>query len=296
MATLSMPFELAQPDVNTPVARTSTIWDANNHTLDEILAGLTGGSGEPVDLSNYATKADLNNKANASTVSDHADRIADLEAALFPLKVSYGTSNDGVYEVGTSITPRVTWTVTRKGAVAVETATTSAQWGAFSSDKKSYAAASPVTLTENITFSASITSGSETKTLGTKTWAVGNYRYFGEVSADSFAASGNDVSTAIGVLQVLNSGSNKTKELSGTKYLGTASAPKTVHPGNVYIFAVKSATSVNFVVKTTSGGTINGCTTGSVTVQQENGYGDGNIYQYVVIPAPSKEMDFYIAN
>lgn len=296
MATLSMPFELAQPDANTPVARTSAIWDANNHTLDEILAGLTGGTGEPVDLSNYATKADLNNKASVSIVNNHADRIADLEAALFPLVVNYTGGNYGTYEVGTEITPHVTWSAKRKGEVAVDTATTQASFGAFASDKKSYSAASPLTLTANLSFTASITCGSETKQLGTMTWKVGNYRYFGEIDASSFENSNNDVATAISVLQALHTGSNKTKELSATTTLGSATAPKTLHAGRVYIFAVKSSTTVNFVVKTTSGGIVNGCTTGSVTVQQENGFGDGNIYQYVVIPAPSKEFDFFISN
>lgn len=296
MATLSMPFELAQPDANTPVARTSAIWDANNHTLDEILAGLTGGSGEPVDLSNYATKADLNSKASVTIVNNHADRIADLEAALFPLEVKYTGGNDGTYEVGTEISPYAAWSVKRKGAVDVDTATTSASFGAFASDKKSYAAVTPVTLTGNLTFNATITSGGETKTLGLKTWKVDNYRYFGEVSASSFENSNNDIAAAISALQALHTSSNRTKELSTVKTLGTATAPKTLHTGNVYIFAVKSSTTVNFVVKTTSGGIVNGCTTGAVTVQQENGFGDGNIYQYVVIPAPSKEFDFFIAN
>jgi hypothetical protein len=37
MATISMPFELAKPDSNTPVTRTSEVWDANDKTLDERL-------------------------------------------------------------------------------------------------------------------------------------------------------------------------------------------------------------------------------------------------------------------
>lgn len=294
---MKMPFELVKPSNSVPVTRTTEIWDAQGNTLDSLLAAINtqlaqggGGSSEPIDLTGYVTTSVFNQqlalKANLTTVNDHADRIADLENALYPLTVAYVTSgtwvsNNGKYEYGSSIFPTAHWEAKKKTTVAISSATTGQSWGTFGGDNTTYASQNAVTLTSQLQFNATIVVDGQTKTLGTISWTPTFYRYYGVVDEVP-----TDYATAIRALA--------TKELSTSKTLGSESSKRSLQAGKYFLFAVKSDTAVNFIIHDATGGTVSAEATGSVTVQQENGYGNGNTYYYVLVPASANNWSFYI--
>lgn len=297
MATLKMPFELVKPSNSVPVTRTTEIWDAQGNTLDSLLAAINtqlaqggGGSSEPIDLTGYVTTSVFNQqlalKANQSTVDEHTNAIADIEAKLFPLTVEY-TAKDAnagkLVEYGTSITPSVSFRAKRKSEVAITSVTlgSSTNWGTLSADNKTYTGTTGA-LTSTKTFSATLVTANGSKSLSAVTWTPSFYRYFGEVDAvpTDYAAT----------IRTLN------KELSTGTTWATKNEPCSLAADKYYLFAVKSDTPVTFKVYTGESEISTGVVTGSVVVPQENGYGDGNTYYYCLVPKSTIGWSFFIKN
>lgn len=232
-------------------------------------------------------------KTKWNTAADNTDALMD---EVFPLKVKYGTNNSGDREYGYRIKPAVAWTTLRKGedvaassAVVVGTGSFS---GTLASDKKSYAESDYIYLTEELKFSAEVSQGGQTKSLGEINWVPKYYRYFGQVDSKP-----TDYVAAIKALGTAHTSTNKTKELSSDTTLGKI----TLAANKGYLFAVKSDTEVTFKVYQDGKNEIEGgIETGSCQVELENGYKGGgasiikNTYYYIYIPSSSIEWSFTI--
>ena len=219
---------------------------------------------------------DYNGALTGKEIDALPGRIAALEAVTFPLTASYGTKNNGTYEVGTSVTPTVALNITRKGAdvASSATVTVSPSGATVASNNKSWTA--PALSSGSKSYSTSVTQGGQTVSLGSLSWSFTYYRYRGALSSVP-----SDYAAAIKALA--------TKELSTSSSLGSTA----LAANKYYLFAVKGS-NVTFTVKhAQTGGVISGCVTGTATIAQENGAGS-NVYSYVLVPASSSAWNFTI--
>lgn len=199
--------------------------------------------------------------------------IADLNTAVFPLTVGWGTNNAGTYEVGTEITPTATATATRKGSDVSASATMSVSGATVSGLTATKTAQS----SGSTSMQARITQGGQSKTTSTLNWAWSYYRYRGAIGSVP-----TDYAAAIVAL-----GST---ELSTTSTLG--STP--LAAGKYYLFAVKGTP--NLVCRHAStDGLIGGCIKGTATIARKNGSGS-DTYSYILIPASTQSWNFKITN
>lgn len=204
-------------------------------------------------------------------------RIAALEAETFPLTIVQ-TGNAGTYEVGTSVTPTMSLSITRKGTSVASTAVVSvspSEGVTIAQDKSGWTG--PAINSGNNSFTTTVQQGGQTKT-ATAAFNFTYYRYRGAI--DSVPS---DYAVAIKALT--------TKELSTTTTLGSTA----LAANKYYLFAVKGD-NVTFVVRhAQTGAEISGCVTGTATIEQENQQGS-NTYSYVLVPASSSSWNFTISN
>lgn len=223
--------------------------------------------------------ADYQGQLTGPEIDALPGRIAALEDATFPLTVA--ATGGGTYEVGLSVTPSVSLSITRKGQSVAEEATVSVSGVTnpnVAQDKSGWTAdaVTPSSAT-TITATTSVTQGGKTETK-TNQWKFTYYRYRGEVSNVP-----SDYAAAIKALA--------TKELSTVTTLGSTN----LSANKYYLFAVKGS-DVSFVVRhTQTGAEISGCVTGTATIEQENEQGS-NTYSYVLVPASSSSWSFTISN
>lgn len=206
--------------------------------------------------------------------------LADLEDATFPLTVS--ATGGGTYEVGTSVTPSVTLSITRKGQSVADSATVSVSGVtdpsiASGNTRWTAEAVTPSSAT-TLAATTTVTQGGKTADPKTNTWTWTYYRYCGAINSVP-----SDYAAAIKALT--------TKELSTTTTLGDTE----LAANKYYLFAVKG-NNVTFVVRDAgTKGIITGCPTGTVTIEQENEQGS-NTYSYVLVPAAPSTWSFTIKN
>lgn len=202
-----------------------------------------------------------------------------LATEVFPLTVAVASSNAGTREIGTSVTPNIVLSITRKGADVSSSAQTTSSQGTVQSDHKTIIGSALTSGTT--TYIISVTQGGQTKSVPNQVFSFTNYRYKGALSSKPNTA---NIVAAIRALP---------KELSTVTTLGQT----TLEANKYYLFAVKGT--VNLIVKNAkSGGTIDipSSDKGTCIVPQENGVGDGNTYSWVIVPASSNTWYFQITN
>ena len=210
--------------------------------------------------------------------------LDDVVTEVFPVTVAVTSSNAGVREVGTSVTPTIVLDITRKGVDVAESATvTVSPSGTVGSDNK--------TITDTAissgskTYQIAVTQGGQTVNAPNQAYSFKNYLYKGSFPASQKAAVKASLVASI---------KSKTKILSDDKTL----AQTTLAGGECYLFAVKGH--VNLVVKNAkSGGTISvdPSDKGFITdFPQENNPSLTNEYSWIIVPASSSTWYFQITN
>lgn len=222
----------------------------------------------------------LQNHELGGMTAEEREQLDKLMDAVFPLVVAYGTKNSGTYEYGTSVAPSVAWTAKRDGEDVDCTATVGSGTfeGTMAQNRKSYSGeARP--LTSELKFSATVSQGGQSQSLSQIKWTPSFYRYYGPLNAVP-----SDYPAAIRSLS--------TKALSTATTLGSTA----VAVGKYFLFAVKSDTPVTLKAYLDSPESeVTGCTTGSCTVEQENGY-QSNTYYYILVPAGATAWNVKIKN
>lgn len=222
---------------------------------------------------------DIGNKSNlvTNTKTDLVSSINEIAADVYPLAVDIGTNNAGTYEVGTSVTPSIELSITRKGSAVIPTSVTPSS-GTYDSETNivTDSAISSGTKTINIV----VVQGGQTKSVSVE-YKFTNYRYKGAL------ASKPDTSNIVAAIRALP------KELSTVTRLGET----TLQAGKYYLFAVKGTVDL-IVMNAKSSGIIDipASDKGTCIVPQENGVGDGNTYSWVIVPAASNTWYFQITN
>ena len=208
----------------------------------------------------------------------------DVVTEVFPVKVVISSSNADVREVGTSVTPTIVLSITRKGAdVSSSANVVVTPSGTVGADGK--------TITDSAissgskTYHIAVTQGGQTVSPANQKFDFKNYLYKGAFSSDQKAAVKANLVSAI---------KSKTKVLSDDKTL----AQTTLAGGDCYLFAVKGH--VTLVVKNAkSGGTISvdSSDKGFITdFPQENNPSLTNEYSWIIVPASSNTWYFQITN
>lgn len=199
---------------------------------------------------------------------------------VFPVEAKVVSSNAGIFEVGTSVTPSVTLAITRNGedvAASASVAVTPST-ALVSSDNK--------TVTDSARTSGAyvmqikVTQAEQDAVVDPNpSWTWSNYRYRGTSATKPTAA---NIADAIKALA--------TKELSTTSTLGSTNLAANMY----YIFAVKG----NVTLVAHHAGTdakLTGCTTGKVTIERVNKSGSDE-YSYIIVEKSSSAWSFTIKN
>ena len=208
----------------------------------------------------------------------------DVVTEVFPVKAVIASSNADVREVGTSVTPTIVLSITRKGVDVASSATVAVTpSGTVGGDNK--------TITDSAissgskTYHIEVTQGGQTVSPANQVFNFKNYLYKGSFASSQKATVKANLVSAI---------KSKTKVLSDDKTL----AQTTLAGGDCYLFAVKGH--VNLVVKNAkSGGTISvdSSDKGFITdFPQENNPSLTNEYSWIIVPASSNTWYFQITN
>ena len=208
----------------------------------------------------------------------------DVVTEVFPVKAVISSSNADVREVGTSVTPTIVLSITRKGADVSSSATVAVTpSGTVGSDNK--------TITDSAissgskTYHIEVTQGGQTVSPANQVFNFKNYLYKGSFASSQKATVKANLVSAI---------KSKTKVLSDDKTL----AQTTLAGGDCYLFAVKGH--VNLVVKNAkSGGTISVDSSDKGFISdfpQENNPSLTNEYSWIIVPASSNTWYFQITN
>jgi hypothetical protein len=206
----------------------------------------------------------------------------DMVAEVFPLTVGVVSSNAGTYEIGTSITPQIVLSITRKGAdvpAADITENISPTPVYISPDKRTISGNQVSSGTT--TYQIAVTQGGQTKNAPSQVFDFMNYMYFGETSTKP--ANANAVAT-------LCENGSLGKQLSRA----TTKASTNLAANRYYVFAVKG--SVNLVCRHAgTDAVVTGCTTGTATIQRVNNSGSDS-YSYIIVEKSNSAWSFKITN
>ena len=208
----------------------------------------------------------------------------DVVTEVFPVKAVIASSNADVREVGTSVTPTIVLSITRKGVdVASSAIVAVTPSGTVGGDNK--------TITDSAissgskTYHIEVTQGGQTVSPANQVFNFKNYLYKGSFASSQKATVKANLVSAI---------KSKTKVLSDDKTL----AQTTLAGGDCYLFAVKGH--VNLVVKNAkSGGTISIDSSDKGFISdfpQENNPSLTNEYSWIIVPASSNTWYFQITN
>lgn len=204
--------------------------------------------------------------------------LDDVVANVFPVTVAVTSSNAGVREVGSSVIPSISLSITRKGADVSDDAEVTFTPDDGNWEDNTYTGAAVASGTK--TYRISVTQGGQTVSVADQIFRFTNYRYLGALSSKPNTA---NIVAAIRALP---------KELSTVTWLNQT----TLEANKYYLFAVKGI--VDLIVKNAkSGGTISidSSDKGTTTVPQENGLGS-NTYSWVIVPASTSTWYFQITN
>lgn len=205
----------------------------------------------------------------------------DMVTEVFPLTVAIASSNAGSFEVGTSVTPHIVLSITRKGADVSSSANTTSSQGEVQSDHKTI---DGVELTSGTTtFRISVSQGGQTKSAPDQVFDFMNYRYYGVINSSTEPTKAQ--------VKTLCENGTLTKQLSRSTKMGATD----LAANKCYVFVVPN-TNVNLIVKNAkSGNPISGCTFDTVTVNRVNGTAEVSC-KYVIVPAGSAAWTFEITN
>ena len=205
----------------------------------------------------------------------------DVVTEVFPVKAVIASSNADVREVGTSVTPTIVLSITRKGADVSSSATVAVTpSGTVGPDGK--------TITDSAissgskTYHIAVTQGGQTVDAPDQKFEFMNYRYYGAVSSKPANAD---------AVKTLCQNGTLIKQLSSSTTMG-----KTALAGNKYFVFVIPTTSPNLTVKNyNSGGTVDNAGSGTFELARVNGTATLNC-KYVIVPASSNAWNFEITN
>ena len=206
----------------------------------------------------------------------------DMVIEVFPLTVGVVSSNAGSFEIGTSVTPQIVLSITRKGADIPATDITEniSPNPAYISPDKRTISGNQIT-SGTTTYQIAVTQGGQTKSAPNQVFDFMNYMYYGEVSTKPANAA------AVATLCENNS---LGKQLSRATTKSSTNLPA----NRYYVFAVKG--SVNLVCRHAgTDAVVTGCTTGTATIQRVNNSGS-DTYSYILVEKSASAWSFKITN
>ena len=201
---------------------------------------------------------------------------------VFPLTVGVVSSNAGSFEVGTSVTPNIVLSITRKGVdvPAADITENITPNPAYVSPDKRTISGNQVS-SGTTTYQIAVTQGGQTKSIPNQVFDFMNYMYFGETSTKP--------ANATAVATLCENGSLG-KQLSRA----TTKASTNLAANKYYVFAVKG--SVNLVCRHAgTDAVVTGCTTGTATIQRVNNSGSDS-YSYIIVEKSQSAWSFKITN
>lgn len=204
----------------------------------------------------------------------------DMVTEVFPLTVAIASSNAGTREIGTSVTPNIVLSITRKGADVSSSSQTTSQ-GTVQSDHKTITDSALTSGTT--TYQISVAQGGQTKSAPNQVFDFMNYRYYGVINSTTEPTKAQ--------VKTLCENGTLTKQLSRSTQMSATD----LAANKCYVFVVPN-TNVNLIVRNAkSGNPISGCTVDTVTVNRVNGTAEV-ICKYVIVPAGSAAWTFEITN
>lgn len=206
----------------------------------------------------------------------------EMVTEVFPLTVGVVSSNAGSFEVGTSVTPNIVLSITRKGVdvPAADITENITPNPAYVSPDKRTISGNQVS-SGTTTYQIAVAQGGQTKSVANQVFDFMNYMYYGEVSTKPASA------TAVATL--CENGS-LSKQLSRA----TTKASTNLAANRYYVFAVKG--SVNLVCRHAgTDAVVTGCTTGTATIQRVNNSGS-DTYSYIIVEKSQSAWSFKITN
>lgn len=219
---------------------------------------------------------------NGLMTSDDKMMFDDMVSEVFPLTVGVVLSNAGSFEIGTSVTPQIVLSITRKGVDVpatdiIENITPNPAY--ISPDKRTISGNQISSGTT--TYQIAVSQGGQTKSAPNQVFDFMNYLYYGEVLTKPANAA------AVATLCENNS---LGKQLSRATTKSSTNLPA----NRYYVFAVKG--SVNLVCRHAgTDAVVTGCTTGTATIQRINNSGI-DTYSYIIVEKSQSAWSFKITN
>lgn len=219
---------------------------------------------------------------NGLMTADDKMTFDEMVTEVFPLTVGVVSSNAGSFEVGTSVTPNIVLSITRKGvdvpaADITENITPNPAY--ISPDKRTISGNQVSSGTT--TYQIAVTQGGQTKSAPNQVFDFMNYLYYGETSSKP--------ANATAVATLCENGSLG-KQLSRA----TTKSSTNLAANRYYVFAVKGR--VNLVCRHAgTDAVVTGCTTGTATLQRVNNSG-GDSYSYIIVEKSNSAWSFKITN
>lgn len=211
--------------------------------------------------------------------SEINQNVNDMVSVVFPVVVGIASSNAGVREIGTSVTPNIVLDIIRKGVDVSASAQTTSSQGTVQSDNKTITDSAKTSGTT--TYQISVTQGGQTVSAPNQVFDFMNYMYYGEVSTKPASATAVATLCQNGTLgkQLSRATTKSSTNLAANKY---------------YVFAVKG--SVNLVCRHAgTDAVVTGCTTGTATIQRVNNSGSDS-YSYIIVEKSASAWSFKITN
>lgn len=211
-----------------------------------------------------------------------AEQAQDLDAVVlqvFPLEVTVASSNAGLFEKGTSVTPDVRIDIIRRGVTVKDYASLSSTLRVVGETTNGLRLGYDA-ITENTSFNIAVSHKGATVNVPQQQYRFVNFIYGDVLSA---APEPGSIATHLREARTLSQLS------TSTTYSGTLQAGKFFIfgvPGNVTLMCRHSET----------GAIISGCTTGTVQVPRQNNYDVTDLYSYIIVPASDVAWNFKITN
>lgn len=211
-----------------------------------------------------------------------AEQAQDLDAVVlqvFPLEVTVASSNAGLFEKGTTVTPDVRIDIMRRGVTVKDNASLSSTLRVVGETTNGLRLGYDA-ITENTSFNIAVSHKGATVNVPQQQYRFVNFIYGDVLSAAPEAGS---IETHLREARTL-------RQLStSTTYNGTLQA------GKFFIFGVPG--NVSLVCRhSETGAIISGCTTGTVQVPRQNNYDVTDLYSYIVVPSSDVAWNFKITN
>ena len=240
-------------------------------------------------VANIFTGLPVSHTQNGVMTKEDKVIFDEMVTEVFPLTVGVVSSNAGTRETGSSITPSIVLSVTRKGVnidITSDMVSVSPNDGSLNAATKTYTGAAINSGSK--TYQIAVTQGGQTRSIPNQVFKFLPYVYGGELSikpanAAAVKAQIESWGSSHGVL------SDKT---NSTAIYSTGVVPLSAN--NYYLFAVKG--SVNLVCRHAgTDAVVTGCTTGTATIQRVNNSGS-DLYSYIIVEKSASAWSFKITN